>query len=57
MFIVHVETCIFLMGLFLIWTVRSVENKTENKGQKETGGKDFRPLFSEKTCSRVCVSV
>ena len=29
-----VETCIFLMCIFLIWAVRSVENKTE-KGQKE----------------------
>ena len=41
MLIVHVETCTFLMGLFLIWEVRAVENKTENKGQKEIGGKDF----------------
>ena len=24
-----VETCIFLMGLFLIWVVRSVGNKTK----------------------------
>ena len=31
----NVETCIFLLGLFLIWSVRSVENQEENKGQKE----------------------
>jgi hypothetical protein len=34
-----VETCIFFKGLFLIWSVRSVENKTENKRQKKTRDK------------------
>ena len=32
-----VETCKFIMGLFLMWaSYRSVENKTEDKGKKET---------------------
>ena len=30
------------MGLFLIWTVRSVENETEQKGQKKN--KDKRKI-------------
>ena len=42
---VAVETCIFLMGLFLIWTFISVGKKTENKGHKKTNDKKEKKVW------------